>query len=301
MKFNYSIVLLLAFVFLGCKQNNQEKQAGIEKSSVEAIKEVTVQKSSTYIENITKKVQSLVGKNDFTPFDELQMQKLDRIEENSEVLVDVSIPSKKNGNQIYYHLKESTLFIGSSYLCDKCPNIHLNNASGFVIHEDGVIVTNYHVIEVNDNINISGIFAADSEGNVYSVSKILAASQSNDLAILQLDTKGKKLKALPIAEEELMGETVYMMGHPYSNLFFMSKGIASRKYISERDNEIKIAVTAEFGQGASGGPIVNEHGQLVAMVAGVHPHNAAGNGSPTLLVTREAIPVSILNKYLKRN
>ncbi|UMB52505.1 serine protease [Lutibacter sp. A64] len=301
MKFNFQIILLLILITFSCKNNNQKHQNKTsEIATTEVIKEVNVLKSSTYITNVTKKVQNLIGENNFTHFNQLQMQKLDRIEENSEVIVNTSTPILKNGNQMYYHLKESTLYIGSSYLCDRCPEIHLNNASGFVIHEEGVIVTNYHVIEVKDNINVSAIFAADSNGNVYPVSKILAASQSNDLAILQLDTKGTKLKALPMAEEESMGETIYMMGHPYNNLFFMTKGIVSRKYLSERDSEVKIAVTTEFGQGASGGPIVNEHGQVVAMVAGVQPHNASGNQGPTLMVSREAIPVSVLNKYIRK-
>lgn len=286
-------------LFFNCKEGvevkNKESQPVANRNDIVETKPIH---DSKLISNSTKKVQELILKNDFTPFLVLQQQKLDRIEENSEVVVDELIPDAMTGNQLYHYLKERTMYIGSSYLCERCPNIHLMNASGYVINEEGVIATNYHVIEVKDDVNISGIFATDYEGNVYPVTQILAASQANDLAILKIDTKGKKVKHIPFAKTELIGEDIFMMGHPYNNLYFMSKGIIARKYISERDDETKVAVTCEFGQGASGGPIVNTNGQLVAMVSGVHPHHASGNHGPTLMVTREAVPVSVIKNYV---
>lgn len=298
------LLLLFGLLFLNSCTKREVKVKKIDSQSIINIDDILESdpiRSSTFIDNAIKKAEGLIANNDYTPFLTLQQQKLDRIEENSEVVVDRLKPEKMNGNQLYYFLKERTMVMGSSYLCKRCPNLHLMNASGYVINGEGVIATNYHVIEVKDGVDISGIFASDSEGNVYPVIQILAASQANDLAILKIDTKGKKIKHIPFAENELMGEDIYMMGHPYNNLFFMSKGIISRKYISDRDDEVKIAVTTEFGQGASGGPIVNQHGQLMAMVSGVHPHNAQDHGKQgaTLMVTREAIPVSVLHQYCK--
>jgi len=296
-----TFLFVIILVLISCS-NKTNKSNSVSQNSEKAITELHPQHSSKFIADATKKVQQLISENNYTSFNNLQSQKLDRIEENSEVLVDVSTPAKMNGNQMYSYLKERTLLVGGSYLCNHCPNIHLNNASGFVISEDGVIATNYHVIEVKENMDISGLFATDHEGNVYPITKILAASQSNDLAILQVNTGGKKLKALPLAEEELMGSDIYLMGNPFSNTFLMTKGIIGRKFISERDGEVKIAVTAEFGPGASGGPIVNENGQIVGMVSAIEMKFA--NGSPqggVQMILKEAIPVSVLNKYVKRN
>lgn len=300
----YLLVIFFAVLTIGCKNNGKEKQTEHDSNpQSEGIKETHVEKSSTFVDEATKETQKLISENRYTPFDVLQKQKLDRIEENSEVLVEISKPVKKTGNELYYHLKERTMLIGSSYLCERCPNVHLNTASGFIIHEDGVMVTNYHVIEVKEGLDISAIFAIDYEGNAYPVSKILAASQSNDLAILQLDTNGKKLKTLPVAETELMGEDVYMMGHPFGNTFFMSKGIIAKKYINERDGEPRMAITAEFGQGASGGPVVNEYGQVAGIVSATYMHytNGSKQHGDLQLVVKEAIPVSVLNNYVKRN
>ena len=79
--------------------------------------------------------------------------------------------------------------------------------------------------------------------------------------------------------------------------------IIGRKFISERDGELKIAVTAEFGPGASGGPIVNENGQLIGMVSAIEMKFANGHakGGGVQMILKEAIPVSVLNKYVKRN
>ena len=299
LKFTFFFVTLFLF---SCS-NNSGKGNSVTNNLSEQLLEQHPQHSSKFISDATKKVQQLINENKYTPFDVLQSQKLDKIEENSEVLVDVSTPNKMNGNQIYSYLKERTLLVGTSYLCNRCPNIHLNNASGFVIHEDGVIATNYHVIEVKEGMNVSGLFATDHEGNVFPVVKVLAASQSNDLAILQVDTGGKKIKALPFAEEELMGSDIYLMGNPFGNTFLMTKGIIGRKFISERDGELKIAVTTEFGPGASGGPIVNTNGQIIGMVSAIEmkfANNHSRQGGVQMIL-KEAIPVSVLNKYVKGN
>lgn len=303
MKINYIVYLSVTLVLSSCNFNNNSNKDTLETDSAEAILAEAPENSSKFIKAATNEAQKLLMANKFTPFEQLQIQKLDRIEENSDVTISNFKSATKTGNQMYYHLQESTMMIGSSYLCSHCPNVHLNIASGFVINEDGVIVTNYHVIEEKEGIEESGVFAVSHDGTTYAVSEILSASQSNDIAILKLETQGKKLKALPLAEEELVGEDVYMMGHPFSNTFFMTKGIISRKYISERSEEPKIAITAEFGQGASGGPVVNEHGQIVGVVSATYMHYTNGgskvNGDLQLVV-KEVVPVSALNNYIKK-
>ncbi|MFC2109901.1 serine protease [Bacteroidota bacterium] len=289
-----SISIFISLIFIGCSSSNIQHASSKNNTSV-AIN------SLKYIDAVTQEAQNYIATNNYTPFKTLQSQKLDRIEENSEVVINNFKPKKKSGHEMYYHLQESTVYIGSSFLCNKCPNVHLNNASGFVLHEDGIIVTNYHVIEVNPHIDISAIFVADYEGNVFPVTKILSASQSNDIAIVQVDTKGKKLKELPLAKQELVGENVFMMGHPFSNTFFMTKGMIARKYLSDRSYEPKIAITAEFGQGASGGPVVNEYGQIVGIVSAtqVHYTNESKKHGDLQLIIKEAVPVSALNNYIR--
>ncbi|MEP4909112.1 MAG: serine protease, partial [Algibacter sp.] len=119
--------------------------------------------------------------------------------------------------------------------------------------------------------------------------------------ILKLETHGEKLKALTLAETELVGEDVYMMGHPFRNTFFMTKGIISRKF--EGSKKIpRISITAEFGTGASGGPVVNDSGQVVGLVSStraLYTNNSKQKGDLQLTLNM-VIPVSQLNKYVKQ-
>ncbi|KGL59012.1 serine protease [Polaribacter sp. Hel1_85] len=297
MKIHY-IIYLLIVVFNSC---NSTKSVSEDNDALIEIVDDKAENASEFVKAASKEVDRLVAANEHTPFEKLKDDRVKNFEVNSGVELAHTKLGKKTGNQMYYHLQKSTLYIGSSYLCDKCPNVHLSAASGFVIHEDGVIVTNYHVIAPRNGIKYDGLFAVDHEGTVYVVTEVLSASKSNDLAILKVETNGKKLNALTLAENELVGEDVYMMGHPFKNTFFMTKGIISRKYVSSKKAQPRMSITAEFGLGASGGPVVNDSGQLVGVVSATRAHYTGGSkqkGDLQLLI-KVVVPVSQLNKYIK--
>ncbi|KAB1067885.1 trypsin-like peptidase domain-containing protein, partial [Tamlana haliotis] len=224
MKINYILYLSLICVLNSC--NSTKNTSNAIETEVEIIEEES-ENASEFVSAASAGVDKLVAANMHTPFTKLEEDRDKNFEVNSGVEIAYTQSDKKTGNQMYHHLQKSTMYIGSSYLCDKCPNVHLSAASGFVIREDGIIITNYHVIAPKDTIKYDGLFAIDHEGTVYVVTEVLSASKANDLAILKVDTKGDKLNALPLAETELVGEDVYMMGHPFKNTFFMTKGIIS--------------------------------------------------------------------------
>ncbi|GAL65081.1 S1 family peptidase [Algibacter lectus] len=297
MKINYIIFLSLSLTLCCC---NPSKTITNEKDTRVVISGDEVENGSAFIDAANKEVEKIVLANKHTTYKKLQKDKVKNFEANSGVEITHTKLDKKTGNQMYYYLQDRTVFIGTSYLCDKCPNVHLSSASGFVIHEDGIVVTNYHVINPESGDDNGGVFAVTQDGTVYVVTEILSASKSNDLAIIKIETNGEKLKALPLAETELIGEDVYVMGHPFKNTFFMTKGIISRKYISSKNAEPKISITAEFGIGSSGGPVVNDSGEVVGVVSATHPYYTGGGKKGDLqLVTKIVIPVSQLNKYIK--
>ena len=296
MKYHFILFLIL---LASCSTNNTKQQEAVNsKSERKAIVEKAPQNSGEFLEKFTQKAINIISTNKYVSFDDLQKQKLKNIEENSGVSVSTDTPAEMNGNKLYYYLQERTLVVGSAFK-GQYDGTYLSHASAFVIREDGVILTNYHVVESDTKRSNIATFVCDKDGNVYPVTDVLSSSQSNDLAILKIDTKGKKLKAIPFAQVELVGEDIYMMGHPFRNTYFMSKGIIARKYVSERDYEQKIAVTCDYGQGASGGPIVNTHGQIIGMVSSTYIEEVNGNG-PVQMVIKEAIPVSTLWNYVKK-
>jgi S1-C subfamily serine protease len=294
-------ILLFLMIFSACTVD-KEKQQGSETTQDQGIKAAIVenepQHSSVFLEKFTQKAIDIISTNQYVSFSDLQKQKLKNIEENSGVTVSTEIPPEMSGNELYFYIEDRTLVVGSAYK-GQFEGTYLSHASAFVIHEDGVVLTNYHVVESNVKNSTIAIFVSDKDGNVYPVTNVLCSSQANDLAVLKIDTKGKKLKTITFAPVELVGDDIYMMGHPFQNTYFMSKGIVARKYISERDDEPRIAVTCDYGQGASGGPIVNTHGQIIGMVSSTYIQ-LVNNDDPTQMVIKEAVPVSTLWKYVKR-
>ena len=86
-------------------------------------------------------------------------------------------------DKIYERCKSSVLLVGRIYKCDKCTKWHVSSASGFAVTTDGVIATNYHVIEGKDG---AALGAMDFSGKTYFASEVLAASKADDIALLKV-------------------------------------------------------------------------------------------------------------------
>lgn len=128
--------------------------------------------------------------------------------------------------------------------------------SGFFIDE-GMILTNYHVIE-----NATSIKAMDYDGNEFEVTSIYDYKKEFDLAVLGV--KGTK-DALPICEDKVIaGEKVYTVGSPYGYTGTFSSGIVgmASRVVDEVDY---IQITAPISRGNSGGPLLNRFGEVIGV------------------------------------
>lgn len=128
--------------------------------------------------------------------------------------------------------------------------------SGFFIG-DGMILTNYHVIE-----NASSINVIDYEGKEFEVTSIYDYNKEFDLAVLGV--KGTK-EALPISLDKVVaGENVYTVGSPYGYTGTFSSGIvgAASRIIEKVDY---IQITAPISRGNSGGPLLNRFGEVIGV------------------------------------
>ena len=145
-------------------------------------------------------------------------------------------------------------------------------ASGFVIHKDGLIVTNAHVVEAFAHMNGMGVMTHDQR--VFPVKAVLAADRHNDVAVLKV--AADDLVPLPVARTVPVGATVYCLSHPAltsegdENAFFaFTRGAVSGRFRIDlrREGLVDVlAITSDYGQGSSGGPILNENGAVVGIV-----------------------------------
>jgi serine protease Do len=177
---------------------------------------------------------------------------------------------------VYTRSRPGVLILGGIYKCKTCQHWHANCAGGFVVHRDGLIVTNLHVVESLKKLEAAG--AMTDDGRVYPIKAVLAASRLNDLALIKIDADN--LQPLPIAADIAVGEPVACLSHPVLsegklNCFYaFTTGVVTGKFSLPNDKHepVKVlAVSADYGPGASGGPILDEHGAVVAVVCQAIP------------------------------
>ena len=167
---------------------------------------------------------------------------------------------------IYQQRIDTTLLLGKFYRCtnEKCKKIHASIASGVIIREDGIVLTNYHVVDDKQD-RMLGIGVMTHDGKAFLVDEVLAADKESDVAILRL--KGaKELAAAPVFRDEPVGEPVTIISNPTGRFFSLSHGCISRYHIS-KEGAFIMNVTADYAKGSSGGPIFNDRGDVVGLVA----------------------------------
>ena len=143
--------------------------------------------------------------------------------------------------------------------------------SGFIITEDGYIVTNYHVIE--DAIKITVVLADGTEMDA----DVVGYDALSDVAVLKVEPEGK-LPALVIGNSDAVvaGDTVIAIGCPSG---IDLAGTATRGMVSMTDREISITdyygriqkkmsviqIDAAINPGNSGGPLLNSRGEVIGI------------------------------------
>lgn len=140
-------------------------------------------------------------------------------------------------------------------------------ATAWVISSDGILVTNWHVFEAVEEGEVFG--AADYRGVVYPVVEFLGGSQSMDVAIVRVDARG--LRPLPLARRpESVAAWIAVLSHPGDQFYLFTQGHVSRYSQNLRDDgqlERWLNLTADYGAGSSGAPVLNRFGVVVGMAA----------------------------------
>lgn len=141
--------------------------------------------------------------------------------------------------------------------------------SGFIISEEGYVITNFHVIENETRITVN-IFR--KEGEVFKKTKIedveiIAVSPFVDLALLKFTPpEGLKVTVVYLAEDRPLreGDTVFAIGNPLGLERTISEGIISKANRQE-EGLLYIQTTTQINPGNSGGPLFNERGEVIGV------------------------------------
>lgn len=215
---------------------------------------------------ITQTTTTLVKLKDGDPMPHDLFIKLNKVV--NPAVVNISTTSLPKGNRIDPRLRQDPFFdLFEQFMGPMGPQQGRPAESlgtGFIIREDGLIVTNNHVIEKADVIKVQLV---EKSEKLYDA-KVIGRDPKTDVALIKIESKSP----LPVAKlgsssEVQVGEWVAAFGNPYGHGHTMTKGIVSA--LGRELDEINLApfiqTDASINPGNSGGPLVNTQGQVIGV------------------------------------
>ena len=153
------------------------------------------------------------------------------------------------------------------------------SGSGFIWHESGLVVTNYHVIAGASRLQVTL-----SDGNSYAA-ELVGSAPEKDLAVLRLLDPPEELATLPLGDstELAVGRKVLAIGNPFGLDTTLTTGVVSalgREIRAPSGRQIRgvIQTDAAINPGNSGGPLLNSLGQLVGVNTAIYSPSGASAG-----------------------
>ena len=139
----------------------------------------------------------------------------------------------------------------------------ISSGSGFVLTENGYVVTNYHVVEGASSVSVTM-----DDGTVYEA-KITGYDESNDVALLKVEATGLRPVRLGSSTALAVGEQVVAIGFPLS----AQDATLTVGYVSAKNRDVTtsnvainmIQTDAAINSGNSGGPLFNMNGEVIGI------------------------------------
>ena len=163
--------------------------------------------------------------------------------------------------------------------------------SGVIVSENGLILTNNHVIETADAIEV-----ALADGRKLSAS-IVGADPESDLALLQVEAKDLPSITFASNDQLAIGDVVLAIGNPFGVGQTITQGIVSalgRNHLGINTYENFIQTDASINPGNSGGALIDTSGNLVGINSAIYSRNGGSMGIGF------AIPISIAKQVIEQ-
>lgn len=183
----------------------------------------------------------------------------------------------------------------NNYMEENSPET-ISLGSGFLISEDGYIITNYHVIKDGKKINIK---LKGSETNF--PAEIIGVDEIMDVALLKISIKNK----LPYVEFDKtnnykVGDIVIVAGNPYNLGVSVSTGIISalNRNLKMTSFDNFIQTDASINKGNSGGPMFNLRGKVIGLTSAIYSPDGSNVGIGFAMPTTDLLPlIEELKRY----
>lgn len=143
--------------------------------------------------------------------------------------------------------------------------------SGFVIDPRGYILTNFHVVQDAQSIEV-----VLGDRSKY-LAKFVGADQRNDVALVKIEPKGKPLLALQLGDSSTLqvGQKVLAIGNPFGFQSTLTTGVVSalgRTVQTSQTTYIDEAIQtdAAINRGNSGGPLIDSRGEVIGINSAIY-------------------------------
>jgi S1-C subfamily serine protease len=150
--------------------------------------------------------------------------------------------------------------------------------SGFVIDGQGHILTDYHVVQDAQTIEVT---LGDSSRYK---ARFVGADKTNDIALLQIDPRGHRLTVLPLGDSRYLqvGQRVLAIGNPFGFQSTLTTGVISSLGRTVQTDESfidqAIQTDAAINRGNSGGPLLDSQGQVIGINSAIVSPSGANAG-----------------------
>lgn len=161
--------------------------------------------------------------------------------------------------------------------------------SGVIVSSQGLIVTNHHVVESAEEIEVA---LADGRSMP---AKVVGNDPETDLAVLKVDMNNLPAITLAVADKSAVGDVVLAIGNPFGVGQTVTQGIISalgRNHLGINTFENFIQTDASINPGNSGGALIDTQGNLVGVNSAIYSRNGGSMGIGF------AIPVSLVKQVM---
>lgn len=209
-------------------------------------------------------------------------------------IVESIMPSVVGVASTFEYKPQSDLSVWGDWAFEPQTQKFRSTGTGFIITDDGYIVTNAHVIYNEDYaeaVDVTVLFSDETEHEA----SIIAFDPETDIAVLKVDETKLKPSVLGNSDELRVGELVIAVGNPLGFDLFgtVTSGIVSalnRKININEKNMNLIQTDAAVNSGNSGGPLLNSCGQVIG-INSAKMSSSYSNGSASVEGLCFAIPI----------
>ena len=168
-------------------------------------------------------------------------------------------------SQVYAQNVQSVVSISSSMAPNRLGQVAKGSGSGFILTEDGYVVTNYHVIE--NAAEVSVIFYDKTDYPA----QVVGSDVNNDVAVLKIDAQDLPAVTIGSSDDLMIGDMVVAIGNPLG----MLAATQTVGYLCGKDRNVTtggayinmLQTDAAINAGNSGGPLFNMKGEVVGITS----------------------------------